>query len=123
MERIVVDGKVTRGYLGVKIQPLTQDLAKQSNLTERRGALIAEVTPGSPGDHAGLKAGDIVKEFDGKPVTNSLRLQLMVAEKAPGSNVTLKVIRQGQEQTLTVKLGELPSQLSSEPIQRQEGNG
>ena len=123
MERIVVDGKVTRGYLGVKIQPLTQDLAKQSNLTERKGALIAEVTPGSPGDHAGLKAGDIVKEFDGKPVTNSLRLQLMVAEKAPGSEVTLKVIRQGKEQTLTVKLGELPSELSSEPIQRQEGNG
>jgi serine protease Do len=123
MERIVVDGKVTRGYLGVKIQPLTQDLAKQSNLTERKGALIAEVTPGSPGDHAGLKPGDIVKEFDGKPVTNSLRLQLMVAEKAPGSEVTLKVIRQGKEQTLTVKLGELPSQLSSEPIQRQEGNG
>jgi serine protease Do len=123
MEQIVVDGKVTRGYLGVKIQPLTQDLAKQSNLTERKGALIAEVTPGSPGDHAGLKPGDIVKEFDGKPVTNSLRLQLMVAEKVPGSEVTLKVIRQGKEQTLTVKLGEMPSELFSEPIQRQEGNG
>jgi serine protease Do len=123
MERIVVDGKVTRGYLGVKIQPLTQDLAKQSNLTERKGALIAEVTPGSPGDHAVLTAGDIVEEFDGKPVTNSLRLQLMVAEKAPGSEVALKVIRQGKEQTLTVKLGELPSELSSEAIQRKEGNG
>lgn len=123
MERIVVDGKVTRGYLGVKIQPLSQDLAKQSNLTERKGALIAEVTPGSPGDRAGLKAGDIVEEFDRKPVTNSLRLQLMVAEKAPGSEVTLKVIRQGKEQTLTVKLGELPSELSSEAIQRKEGNG
>ena len=66
MERIVVDGKVTRGYLGVKIQPITSDIAKQSKLSQPAGALIAEVTPGSPGEQAGLKAGDIVTEFDGE---------------------------------------------------------
>jgi Do/DeqQ family serine protease len=124
MERIVVDGKVTHGYLGVKIQPITPEAAKQSNLPQRKGALIAEVSPGSPGEQSGLKAGDIVTEFDGKPVTDSRRLQLMVAEKPPGSEVKMKVIRGGQEQTLTAKLGELPPQLASQPTESggQEGN-
>lgn len=124
MERIVVNGKVTRGYLGVKIQPITPDVAKQSNLPQRKGALIAEVSPGSPGEQAGLKAGDIVTEFDGKPVTDSRHLQLMVAEKVPGSEVKMKVIRQGEEQTLIAKLGELPPQVASQSTEPggQEGN-
>jgi serine protease Do len=119
MERIVVDGKVTRGYLGVKIQPITSDIAKQSKLSQPVGALIAEVTPGSPGEQAGLKPGDIVTELDGKKVTDSRQLQLMVAEKPPGSRVTMKIVRDGKEQTLTVQLGELPTQIAS---QRGESN-
>jgi serine protease Do len=119
MERIVVDGKVTRGYLGVKIQPITSDIAKQSKLSQPTGALIAEVTPGSPGEQAGLKAGDIVTEFDGKSVTDSRHLQLMVAEKPPGSRVSMKIVREGKEQTLTAQLGELPAQIAS---QRAESN-
>ena len=119
MERIVVDGKVTRGYLGVKIQPITSDIAKQSKLSQPVGALIAEVTPGSPGEQAGLKPGDIVTEFDGKSVTDSRHLQLMVAEKPPGSRVSMKIVREGKEQTLTAQLGELPAQIAS---QRAESN-
>jgi serine protease Do len=116
MERIVVDGKVTRGYLGVKITPLTSEIAKQSNLPQQNGALIAEVTPGSPGERAGLKPGDIVTEFDGKPMADSRHLQLMVARKPPGSQVSMKIVRDGKEQTLTVQLGELPPQ---SPLQAQ----
>jgi serine protease Do len=119
MERIVVDGKVTRGYLGVKIQPITSDTAKQSKLSQPVGALIAEVTPGSPGEQAGLKPGDVVTEFDGKSVTDSRHLQLMVAEKPPGSRVSMKIVREGKEQTLTAQLGELPAQIAS---QRAESN-
>jgi serine protease Do len=119
MERIVVDGKVTRGYLGVKIQPITSDIAKQSKLSQPVGALIAEVTPGSPGEQAGLKPGDVVTEFDGKSVTDSRHLQLMVAEKPPGSRVSMKIVREGKEQTLTAQLGELPAQIAS---QRAESN-
>jgi len=114
MERIVVDGKVTRGYLGVKIQPITSDIAKQSKLSQPVGALIAEVTPGSPGEQAGLKPGDIVTELDGKKVTDSRQLQLMIAEKPPGSRVSMKIVRDGKEQTLTVQLGELPTQMASQ---------
>ena len=120
MERIVVDGKVTRGYLGVKIQPLTPETTKQSKRSQPTGALIAEVTPGSPGEQAGLKTDDIVTELDGKSVTDSRQLQLMVAEKPPGSRVSMKIVRDGKEQTLTVQLGELPAQLAS---QRAESNG
>lgn len=119
MERIVVDGKVTRGYLGVKIQALTSEIAKQSKLSQQTGALIAEVTPNSPGERAGLKAGDIVTEFDGKSVTDSRHFQLMVAERSPGSQISLKIVRDGKEQTLTVQLGELPPQIVSQPAESQ----
>jgi serine protease Do len=114
-----VDGKVTRGYLGVKIQPITLDIAKQSKLSQPAGGLIAEVTPGSPGEQAGLKPGDVVTEFDGKGVTDSRHLQLMVAEKPPGSRVSMKIVREGKEQTLTAQLGELSAQIAS---QRAESN-
>src|SRR3982075_916106 len=119
MGSLVKEGHVTRGYLGVKIQPLTSEIAKQSKLAQPIGALVAEVTPGSPGEQAGLKPGDIVTELDGKKVTDSRQLQLMVAEKPPGSRVTMKIVRDGKEQTLTVQLGELPTQMAS---QRSESN-
>src|ERR1700730_3890789 len=120
MERIVVDGKVTRGYLGVRVKPLKSEIAKQAKLSQPNGAMIAEVAPGSPGERAGLKPGDIVIELDGKKVTDSRQLQLMIAEKPPGSQVTMKIVRDGREQTLTAQLGELPAQIASQPA---ESNG
>jgi serine protease Do len=123
MERIVVDGKVTRGYLGVKIQTVTSEVAKKSKLSQPSGAFIAEVTPGSPGERSGLKAGDVVTEFDGKSVTDSRHFQLMVAEKPPGSQVGLKIIRDGKEQTLSVQLGEMPPQTVSQRVEPNEQEG
>ncbi|MCX7824806.1 MAG: DegQ family serine endoprotease [Verrucomicrobiae bacterium] len=110
MERIIADGKVTRGYLGVMIQPVTADLAKEFKLSDHGGALIAEVTKDSPADKAGLKVGDVVIEFNGKKVTDSRHLRLMVAQTIPDTKVPLKVIRDAKEQTFTVKLAELPSE-------------
>ena len=110
MERLVADGKVTRGYLGVMIQPVTPDLAKEFKLPENSGALIGEVTKDSPAGEAGLKHGDVVVEFNGKKVADSRHFRLMVAQTAPGTKAPLKVIRDGKEQTLTVKLGELPAE-------------
>ena len=110
MERLVTDGKVTRGYLGVMIQPVTADLAKEFKLKDQSGALVGEVTPKSPAEAAGLKDGDVIVEFKGKKVTDSRHLRLMVAQTAPDTKVTLKVIRDGDELTCTVKLGELPAE-------------
>jgi serine protease Do len=108
MERLVTDGKVTRGYLGVVIQPVTPDLAKEFNLPDNTGALIGEVTRGSPAADAGFRDGDVIIEFNGKKVTDSRHLRLMVAQTAPGTKAPVKVLRDGREQTLTVTLGELP---------------
>jgi serine protease Do len=107
MERIIKDGKVTRGYLGVMVQPVTEDLAKEFKLPRATGALVAEVARGSPAADAGVKEGDIILEFDGKKVSDSRHLRLMVAQTAPDTTVTLMLSRDGKEQTLTVKLEEL----------------
>ncbi len=107
MERLVTDGKVTRGYLGVLIQPVTPDLAKEFKLPENTGALIGEVTANSPAEEAGLKEGDVITEFNGKKVTDSRHLRLMASQTPPGTSVPVKVLRNGKELTFTVKLGEL----------------
>ncbi len=108
MERLIADGKVTRGYLGVMIQPVTPDLAKEFKLPDNTGALIGEVTKDSPAEDAGLKEGDVIIEFNGKKVTDSRHLRLMVSQTAPGTKADVKLLRDGQQKTLTVKLGELP---------------
>src|SRR5437667_1377433 len=110
MERIVAEGKITRGYLGVRIQPLTPDLAKEFKLPADTGALVGEVTPKTPAAQAGRKEGDVIVEFNGKKVTDDRHLRLMAAQTLPGTRVTLKALRDGKEQTFTVKLGELPSE-------------
>lgn len=107
MERIIKDGKVTRGYLGVIVQPVTEDLAREFKLPRATGALVAEVSRHSPAAEAGVKDGDIILEFDGKKVSDSRHLRLMVAQTAPDTKVTLKLSRDGKEQTLTAKLDEL----------------
>src|SRR5438034_2902733 len=110
MERIVAEGKITRGYLGVRIQPLTPDLAKEFKLPADTGALVGEVTPKTPAAEAGLKEGDVIIEFNGKKVADDRHLRLMAAQTPPGTRVTLKALRDGKEQTFTVKPGELPSE-------------
>lgn len=109
MQRLVADGKVTRGYLGVSIQSITPELAKAFNLPQNTGALVGDVTPRSPADEAGLKAGDVIIEFNGRKVTDSRHLRLMAGQTAPGTNVSMKALRDGREQSFTVKLGEAPA--------------
>jgi serine protease Do len=108
MERLIADGKVTRGYLGVMIQPVTPDLAKEFKLPDNTGALIGDVTKDSPAEDAGLKEGDVIIEFNGKKVTDSRHLRLMVSQTAPGTKADVKLLRDGKEKSLTVKLGALP---------------
>jgi serine protease Do len=101
-------GKVTRGWLGVSIQPLTPELAKSFGLKEPRGVLIADVVKDSPADKAGLTSGDVLMEFDGKKVDAPQDLQKVVAVTAPGKGVPMKVWRDKGEKTLEIKVGETP---------------
>ncbi|MCS7337085.1 MAG: DegQ family serine endoprotease [Verrucomicrobiae bacterium] len=111
MDRLIKDGKVSRGYLGVNIQSVDADIAKEFNVPEGVGAIVADVHPNTPAEDAGLKPGDVIIEFDGKSVKDSRHLQFMVAETPPKKKVTLKIIRDGKQMTLTATLGERPSDL------------
>ena len=108
MNRLIADGKVTRGFLGVMLQPLTPELAKSFNLQNNSGALVGDVSPNTPAAEAGLKDGDIITEINGKKTGDSRHFRLMVAESSPGAKVALTVWRDGKAQTLTAKLGALP---------------
>ena len=101
-------GKVTRGWLGVSIQPLTPELARGFGLKEPKGVLISDVVQDSPADRAGIAAGDIVTEFDKKKVETPQDLQKGVALTPPGKGVPLKVWRDKGEKTLEIKIGETP---------------
>ena len=119
MERIIADGKVVRGYLGVMIQSLDPELAQEFKLRDRNGALVGSVSPDSPASEAGLKEGDVILEFNGRKVPDSRQLRLWVAQTPPGTKAKLKVIRDGKEHTFTVELAELPNQ----GLARADGRG
>ncbi len=101
------DGKVTRGWLGVMIQQVTADLAEKFSLERPIGALIGQVVPDSPADKAGLKAGDVIISYNGREVSQMSMLPAMVANTNIGEKASLVLIRDGNEQTLTVEIGKL----------------
>jgi serine protease Do len=113
MDQIVKNGKVTRAYLGVMAQEVTPNIAKAFHESEVTGALIGDVTPGSPAQKAGLEKGDIILGIDGKPVNTSAELRMHVSLMAPGTKVNVKVFRDGAEKTLPVTLAEMPTETAS----------
>jgi Do/DeqQ family serine protease len=108
MDQIEKNGKVSRGYMGVNLESVTRELAPQFGLKEPRGAIVADVTPGAPGDKAGLKSGDVITAIDGKSVESSDDLTMDVISHAPGSTVSLDVLRNGQPMKINVTLGTRP---------------
>jgi len=108
MDSLIQDGKVTRGYLGVLIQDVTPMLAKEFKLKDHQGALVGDVVPKGPADKAGLKSGDVILEFNGKPVADSRHLKLDVARAKPGATLPVLVLRDGSRQTIKVTVKELP---------------
>jgi serine protease Do len=103
----VVDQLKEHGWLGIQLQEVTQDLAHSFGLEKPQGALVADVTSGSPADKAGLKSGDVIVAFAGKPVMDSGDLPPLVGAKRPGSTESLTIIRNGKERKLDVTLGKL----------------
>ncbi len=104
MDSLVKNGRVERGLLGVMIQNLTPDLAKAFKLDRTTGALVGDVSPGSPADKAGLKSGDVITQFNGQPIQDASQLKLRVAETAPGTTAQLGVSRNGESKTFDVTL-------------------
>ncbi|HOX37855.1 MAG TPA: DegQ family serine endoprotease [Candidatus Brocadiia bacterium] len=112
MAKAIVDqlrqsGKVVRGYLGVMLQPVTQDLAQAFGLKDTNGALISDVVEDAPAAKSGLKTGDLVVKLNGEAVRDLQQLRNKVALTAPGTEITLGIIRDGKEMEIKAKLGNL----------------
>lgn len=102
-------GGVKRGWLGVRIQNVTEDAAASLGLSEAKGALVAEVTSSSPAAEAGMKSGDTILEVNGTRILDSRDLARRIAAFAPGTEIDMRILRDQKEQTIQVKLGLLPS--------------
>ena len=108
IDSLMRTGRVARGWLGVRIQTVTDEIAESLNLPEDRGALVASITPGGPAANAQIQAGDVILEFDGKRVDRMRSLPRLVAETSIGKEVEVRLWRRGEEQTVRVVVGELP---------------
>jgi serine protease Do len=109
---LISEGKVVRGYLGVSIQDLTEDMAGSLGIKESKGAIVPEVKKDTPAEKAGIKQNDVIVEFNGEPVAGSKELQRMVTAEKPGMKVKIIVLRDGERKTLNATLEETKSEES-----------
>ena len=119
VQKLIAGEEIVRGYLGVQIQPVTEDFADALGLTVNRGEFIQSVVPGEPADQAGLRSGDVVLSVNGQEVTPDQSLSYLVANIAPGTRVPLEIIRDGSRSTVQATVGRRPSE---EELQAQQFN-
>ncbi len=122
MERILKDGRVRRGYIGVGIQEVTPELAEQFKMAEPAGALIGQVMDGGAGAAAGIKPGDIITHFNGRTLRDSRQLRVLASQAYPGTQVKLKLLRDGKEMEVAVTLKEAPEEESEESAEAEPGD-
>ena len=127
LESLVENGKVVRGWLGISIQEITPQLAREFGLEKNQGALIADVLPRSPAEKAGLKQGDVVISLMERPIEGASQLRNQVAQIPVGENVQVVVIRDNKEKTFNVKIEEQPKDVDqgdrSEEPEAEEADG
>jgi serine protease Do len=111
IESLKTNHKVTRGWLGVQIQPVTPDIAESLGLENAKGAIISELTDGSPALKAGLKSGDTILKVDGIDIADARDLAKVISHVAPGKVVQLAIIRGGKAQTVPVTLDAMPTDM------------
>ncbi len=108
IDQLTEFGETRRGWLGVHIQAISDDIAESLQVPEAKGALVASVGEGSPAAEAGIKAGDVILSFDGKPIGTMRDLPRMVVRAPIGATVNIELVRKGERQTVPVKIGRLP---------------
>ena len=113
LEALIEGRKVLYGWLGVQIQDITKDVAEYYGLTDREGVLVYQVLPDGPAAKSGMKDGDIVKAFDGNPVKTSRTLIEVVGRTKVGRQVPVEILREGKRLTLSVQIGERPSEIET----------
>jgi len=112
MGQLVRTGKVVRGWLGVAIQELTPELAKQFGVSETKGVLVSDVMEDSPAKKAGFERADVIIEYDGKAVDSPTQLRNAVAQTAVGKKITIKFLRDKKTKTLEVTIAEQPKSIA-----------
>jgi serine protease Do len=110
VQQLIRGEEIVRGYIGVRIQPMNDDLAAALGVPANRGEFIQSVQPGEPAEQAGLQTGDVVLTVDGKEVTREQTLSYIVANIEPGRRINLEVLREGQRRTIPVTVGRRPSE-------------
>ena len=123
MNSIISKGRVIRGYLVVGIQPVTKDIAEQFKLDSARGALVTDVTPGSPAEKAGIIRGDVIRKVNGYDVKDTISLVNRIAEADIGSNLTIDLVRDGGVKTVTAQVTEQPADLVARMNRTQNNPG
>jgi serine protease Do len=113
-------GSVTRGWIGVQIQPITPDIADSMGLKATTGALVSQPQPDSPALKAGIQSGDVITSIDGAPVRDARELARRIGTMAPGASIKLGLIHQGQDRTVTLTLGTLPNEKQAENTQQNQ---
>ncbi len=113
--QLIKKGSVTRGWLGVSIQPVTDEIARSFGLSQAQGALVSDIKSGSPAEKAGLKQGDIILRFAGKEIKDARQLQLVVADTAIGQKVDVEIYRDGKSRNISVTLGNMDSASAVHP--------
>jgi serine protease Do len=108
MKELITHGKVSRGYIGVTIQDLTDSLAQAFKVPDNQGALVTSVEPGSPADKAGVKRGDVIRKVDGQTVTDTPSLRARIGSLSPNTKLQLSLLRNGQPVEVTLTLALLP---------------
>src|SRR5271157_3140784 len=121
VETLIRDGKVTHGFIGIQISDVTPDNAKFFQMNKAEGALITDVEPDAPGAKAGLRAGDVIAELDGKPVTDAGQLQMTVGQKRPGDTIHLQVVRDSKPTSIPVTLEALGGAKGTETAGSEHG--
>jgi serine protease Do len=109
VDQLKENGKVTRGWLGVQVQPVTPGIAESLGLKQATGALVDEAQPNTPAEKAGLKAGDIITAVNGKPIKDSRALAREISTMAPGTSAKLDIMRKGESRTIDVTLATMPN--------------
>lgn len=119
MDQLVKNGKVTRGQLGVVVQPVTEDIAASLKMSNARGVIVSQVQPGSPAEGAGFKRGDVILALNGNVVSDPNSFRNEIAGTPPGRTVTLRIWREGSEQELRATLGEFtPEERPARPTEQ-----
>ena len=114
-KQLMSQGKVTRGRIGIAMQPVTKELARSFGMNDTTGAIITNVEPGAPADRAGARAGDVVLEWNGEKIDDPNELPRLVAATKPGSLAHMAIWREGKRQTLQLRVGEVPAETAQAP--------